>query len=145
MLRPNELLDEWKKDCVIDETQLKREMLNIPTLHSKYLRYLHEYRLSLHKVTFEYNKMENIRYNYYLGNLDDETLAEYGWDQFELHITKAGVEKFLKSDEILNKLEQKKVIYEELISICESIMSELKSRTYQIRAAIDMVKFELGG
>lgn len=145
MLKINELIEEWEKDSKINETNLKREVLNIPVLHAKYLRFLNEYKLAMYKIKFEYNKMENLRYNYYLGNLDDKTLNEYGWEQFELHVSKTGAEKFLNSDEILNKLEQKKYYYEQTISICESVLSELKSRTFQIKAVIDLVKFEHGG
>ena len=48
------------------------------------------------------------------------------------------------SDSDLIKLLEKKVYHEEVVSVIESIMQELKSRTFQLRDFISWEKF-IGG
>ncbi len=141
MIKLDELLEQWTKDCVIDESNIKREITNIPKLHAKYIRFLNEHKLASFKAKFDYDKMKNIRTEYYLGQLDQETLEAYEWDQFDIHVTKTGVEKYINSDEILIKLLQKKIYYDQIVSTCESILNELKSRTWQMKTLVDYEKF----
>ena len=96
------------------------------------------------KSKFDFDKMKNLRTEYYLGKLDFETLTKYGWEQFDLKITKTGIDTYLDSDELLTNLLQKKVYHDQVISTCESILAELKSRTFQLRAIVDYEKFLSG-
>lgn len=144
MVKLEILLEEWAKDCIIDDGNIKLELINIPKLHAKYIRYLNEHKMASFKAKFDYDKMKNIRSEYYLGQLDQETLEEYGWEQFDLHVTKTGLEKYLNCDEILIKLLQKKIYHDQVISTCESILNELKSRTWQLKTLVDYEKFLSG-
>ena len=45
MKKLEELLDMWKEDSVIDKTEPSRELIKIPTLHSKYLNILSNNKL----------------------------------------------------------------------------------------------------
>ena len=78
--------------------------------------------------------MKKIRKEYYLGNLDRETLEEYKWEQFDLKIgTKGNIETYLEADDILIRILEKKAYYEECCFLCESILKELHSRTFQLK------------
>lgn len=144
MIKLDVLLEEWSKDAIIDDCKLKQELTNIPKLHAKYIKYLNEHKLASFKSKFDYDKMKNIRFEYYLGQLDQETLESYGWEQFDLHVTKTGVEKYINSDEILIKLLQKKIYHDQVIYTCESILNELKSRTWQLKSLIDYERYLSG-
>lgn len=145
MIKLEELTDEWTKDCNIDSTKVKLELLNIPKLHAKYIRHLNDHKKASFKSKIDYDKMKEIRTSYYLGYLDKETLDEYGWEQFDLNVkTKGGIEKFINGDQILIKLLQKKTYHDLVISTCESILKELSSRTWQLKSYLDYEKF-LGG
>lgn len=141
MIKLDEILEQWNNDSVIDDSNIKRELTNIPKLHAKYIKYLNDHKLSAYKAKFDYDKMKTIRTEYYLGQLDKETLDCYGWEQFDLHVTKSGVEKYINSDDFLIKLLQKKIYHEQAVSICESILNELKSRTWQLKTMVDYEKF----
>lgn len=141
MIKLDEILDEWGNDSNIDQSNLKLEIVNTPKLHAKYIKYLNQHKLASYKAKFDYEKMKVIRSEYYLGQLDYETLQAYGWDQFDIKISKTGLERYLNSDEILIKLLQKKIYHDQAASVCESILNELKSRTWQLRAYIDYEKF----
>lgn len=144
MIKLEELLESWSKDCIIDEGKLKTELVSIPKLHAKYIKYLNEHKLASFKSKFDYDKMKIIRTEYYLGQLDQESLEQYGWEQFDIHVTKTGAEKYINSDEILIKLLQKKIYHDQVIYTCESILNELKSRTWQLKTLVDYEKFLSG-
>jgi hypothetical protein len=89
--------------------------------------------------------MRRIKEEYYNGSLSKEELDEYGWEPFLLNVkTKMGVEKYLESDKDLIKILEKKIHHDESVSICESILQELKSRTFQLRDYISWERF-IGG
>lgn len=144
MTKLEELLEMWNKDSIIDDSKIKLELVNIPKLHAKYIKVLNEHKLASIKTKFDYDKMKSIRSEYYLGHLDQETLEAYGWDQFDIHVSKAGLEKYINSDENLIKLLQKKTYHDQAVFTCESILNEIKSRTWQLKSLIDYEKFLSG-
>ena len=144
MQKLDDILNEWSKDSIIDETNISSEILNIPKLHSKYLSILSQNKLSSSKCKFEYDKMKELRSSYYMGHLDKETLDQYKWEQFDLHVSKAGLEKYLNSDEYLIKILQKKTYFDQIVFACESILNELKNRSWQLKTYVDFQKFLVG-
>jgi hypothetical protein len=81
---------------------------------------------------------------YYTGKLSEEELADFGWEPFQLSILKTDIDRFLNADEelqlISNKLEyQKSVIY-----YLENIIKVISNRQWNIRSAIDWIKFTNG-
>ena len=140
-----EILKQWDQDSVIDQTEPGKELIKIPTLHNKYLKILLKHRLALKKINFDYSKMRKVKEEYYNGSMSQEELEEYGWEPFLLNIrTKLGVEKYLESDNDLIKILSKKIHHDECIFACESILQELKSRTYQLREYITWERFVSG-
>lgn len=135
----------WESDSVIDSTEPGKELLKIPQLHNKYLKILVGHRLAIKRLNFDYAKMRRLKEEYYNGSLSQEELEENGWEPFLLNIkTKQGVERYIESDTQLIKLLEKKIYHDEAISVCESILQELKSRTFQLRDYIQWERF-IGG
>ena len=140
-----EIMKLWDTDSIMDSTEPGREILKIPTLHNKYLKILVKHRLAVKRINFDYARMRKVKEEYYNGSLSQEELEEYGWEPFLLNIkTRQGVEKYIESDKDLIKLVEKKIYHEEAVSVCESIMQELKSRTYQLKDYISWERF-IGG
>jgi hypothetical protein len=140
-----QIIKLWDEDCNIDMTEPGKELLKIPVLHNKYLKILVKHRLANKKINFEYSKLKRIKEEYYTGSLSQEELEEYGWEPFLLNLkTKQGIERYIDSDKDLIRLLEKKMHHDESISVCESILQELKSRTYQLRDYISWEKF-IGG
>lgn len=145
MSKLEEILKAWDTDSVIDSTEPGKELLKIPTLHNKYLKILVNHRLAMKRVNFDYARMRKIKEEYYNGSLSQEELEEYGWEPFLLNVkTKQGIERYIESDAELVRLLEKKMYHDEAISVCESIMQELKSRTFQLRDYISWERF-IGG
>lgn len=143
MNKIDELIEMWKKDAVVDRTEPGRELLNIPVLHSKYLSILTKNRLLSKESEFKYNKMKRLKWEYYTGKLDDDELKKYGWEPFP-YILKSDLTTYLDSDDDLNRLQANKVMHDEIVDLCYSILKELNSRTFQLRDFISWEKFIQG-
>jgi hypothetical protein len=133
-----------EQDSVIDQTQLDTESLRLPQLHNKYLNLFHDCKLITERKRNEYYRMRRIKWEYYTGKLDDETLKNYGWNPFQLKILKQDLPIYMESDDDLIKLADVLTYYKELCNYLESVVKEITFRHNKIRNAIDWQKF-LGG
>jgi hypothetical protein len=144
MIKLDELENEWDQDSIIDEGKLQTSIMGVGKLHAKYLRYRNQHKKALLKSNIDYENMKKIRTEYYQGHLDQETLEEYGWEQFDLHLRKTGIEKYLESDKILEKIVLRIAYHESVIDTCKEIMEQLKSRTWQLKTLVDYQRFLSG-
>lgn len=143
MSKIDELLSMWSKDAEIDRTEPGKAILDIPKLHSKYLNILSNHRLLIKDAEFKFNRMKKIKWEYYTGKMDDASLKQRGWDPFPF-VLKSELTTYMDSDEDLNKYLAQKLMHQEIVEVCEGILKELHSRTYQLRAFIDWEKFIQG-
>jgi hypothetical protein len=138
-----QILKYWDTDSNMDQTEPSKELLRIPILHSKYLNILTKHKIASKKAHFDYLRMRKIKWEYFTGKMSKEELDEYGWEPFQFAL-KSDINTYLEADSDLIKLLEKKVYHEEAISVVESIMSELKQRTWQLRDFISWEKFVNG-
>jgi hypothetical protein len=143
MNKLDELLEMWRKDADIDRTEPGKALLDIPKLHSKYLNILSSHRLLVKQAEFKYNKMKRLKWEYYTGKMDDDTLKQHGWTPFQF-ILKSDITTYLDSDEDMNKFLANKVMHEEIVDVCQSIMKELNNRAWELKSFIDWEKFIQG-
>jgi hypothetical protein len=133
----------WRTDSIIDRTEPGKALINIPQLHSKYLNILSRHRLLSKESEFKYNKMKKLKWEYYTGKLDQDQLDKHGWQPFPF-VLKSELTTYLESDEDINKHIAQKVLHDEIVEVCSSILKELHSRTFQLRSFIDFEKFISG-
>ncbi len=87
--------------------------------------------------------MKRLKWEYYTGKLDDEQLGQYGWEPFP-YVLKSEITTYLESDEDINKYIAMKTVNDEIVELCQSIMKELNSRTFQLRDYIAWERFIQG-
>jgi len=140
-----ELLTMWGNDVKFDQTQPDRELARIGSLHSKYLTILSEHRLAMKTVEQKYYRIRKLKWEYYTGKLngDKVTLEKYGWEPF-MFTLKSEVPSYLEADRDLQLLMTQKGLHEEIVEVCQSILKELQSRTYQIKDFITWQRFIQG-
>lgn len=138
-----QVLNYWKNDAEIDQTEPGKALLEIPKLHNKYLSILTKHKIAVKKAHFDYLRMRKIKWEYYTGKMSREELEQYGWEPFQFTL-KADITTYLEADNDLIKLLEKKAYHDETVSVIESIMNELKQRTWQLRDFISWEKF-IGG
>ena len=124
MEKLEDILKNWERDAEIDQTEPGKELIKIPLLHNKYLSILTKHKIAVRKSNFDYLRMRKIKWEYYNGKMSQEELMRV------TDLYKASLEK--------------KAYHEETVSMVESIMNELKQRTWQLRDFISWEKF-IGG
>jgi hypothetical protein len=138
-----QVLKYWEKDAEMDQTEPGKELIRIPILHNKYLSILTKHKIASKKAHFDYLRMRKVKIDYFSGRMDQEELDSRGWTPFQF-VLKSDVNAYLEGDDDLIRLLEKKVYHEEVVSVIESIMNELKSRTFQLRDFIQWERF-IGG
>ena len=143
MKQLDDLLEMWRTDSIIDRTEPGKALINIPQLHSKYLNILSRHRLLSKESEFKYNKMKKLKWEYYTGKLDQDQLDKHGWEPFPF-VLKSELTTYLESDEDINKHIAQKVLHDEIVEVCSSILKELHSRTFQLKEFITWERFIQG-
>lgn len=132
----------WEKDSKIDPDNLHTESLNIPILHAKYFEIYNNIILLKKKAEQQKKNIRHERYEYYSGKSDPEVYIE---NPFPKKIRdKETLQKYLDADERLSQVSLKIDYYETLLNYIESILKMIQNRTYQIKNAIEVVKFQAG-
>lgn len=140
----DEILTEWQKDSVIDNTKIGSESLNIPSLHSKYLRMHAMEKVGLTKLENQFKKLYKVKRQYYSGQLDKKDLEKYGWEQFQLKILKQDMQHFIDGDDDLCELQNMISTQQEKVSTLDQIIRSINTRNFIIKNYIDWQKFENG-
>lgn len=141
-----DLMEMWSKDSHIDETEPAREMIKTPNLHAKYLRIMTHHNLIVKKLMSDYHKRKKIKWEYYCGDLNNpEDLETYKLEPMVKKVLRADIPMYLDSDKELNDILLKKIMHEEIVEFCKTVLKELNNRTWQLKSVIDWEKFTSGG
>jgi|TARA_R100000426_G_scaffold79563_1_gene57263 hypothetical protein len=137
-MKLEELLDSWKTDCKIDDTDLDKESLDIPLLHGKYLKYYYQEKLKLRSLRIKCKTLSKTLGEYYRGELNNpEDLNELNREPWPKVVLKQEIGNYVDADKEMVSLLSKIAYQEELVGCCEDILKNINNRGFQIRAAID--------
>lgn len=140
-----EILDEWSKDCIIDDIHLDSASLETPKIHSKYWRYLSNERLILKKYETDLKQLALKKYEFFTQGPTKETV-EKGWElPAKGTLIKAEADRFLEADSDIINLSLKIANQKEKTEILNDIIKELKNRNWIIRNVLEFRRFESGG
>ena len=132
----------WEKDSKMDADNLHTESLNIPILHAKYFDHYNTIFLLMKKAQQQRKNIRHVRYEYYGGKADPEIYVK---DPFPKKIRdKDTMQKYLDADEQLSSSTLKIEYYETMLNYLESILKQISNRTYQVKNAIEVMKFQAG-
>ena len=132
----------WKKDSNIDPDNLHTESLNIPVLHAKYFEMYNTILLLRKKAEQQRKNIRHERYEYYSGKADPEV---YVVNPFPKKIRdKDTMQKYLDADERLSTVSLKIEYYDTMLKFIEEILKQITNRTYQIKNAIEFMRFTSG-
>ena len=139
-------LDKIKKMCEedakIDPDNLHTESLNIPSLHAKYFELYNTIFLLRKKAAQQRKNIRHERYEYFSGKADPEI---YEKNPFPKKIRdKDTMQKYLDADEKLSTTSLKIDYYDTMLIYIESILKVIQNRTYQIKNAIEFMRFNSG-
>lgn len=132
----------WEQDCKIDPDNLHTESLNIARLHAKYFDIYNNIILLKKRSEQQRKNIRHDRYEYYTGKADPDVYVE---NPFPKKIRdKETLQKYLDADEKLSQVCLKIDYYDTMLNYIESILKMIHNRTYQIKNAIEFVRFTAG-
>jgi len=132
----------WEKDSKLDPDNLHTESLNIPTLHAKYFELYNTIFLLRKKAEQQRKNIRHERYEYFSGKADPDV---YVTEPFPKKIRdKDTMQKYLDADAKLSNASLKIDYYDTMLVYIESILKQINNRTFQIKNAIEFMKFNAG-
>jgi hypothetical protein len=149
MLTLEQVLNEWKKDCEIDDLELDKSSRETPKLHSKYVELLSLAKLQKHRKEMEMKKLLRDKFMWYNGKLDKEKIDELGWDYDPFDgLTKpmkSDMDYFYNSDQDLQTLQSQIEYWKTMIDTLSEIVSNITWRHQTISNMIKWRQFTSGG
>ena len=129
------------KDLKLNDTELDLESLKTPQLHNKYSKFHNQYINLLKKAEQDRDVMIREKWEYYTGKADQSVYQE---KPFNLKVLRQDVDKYLKSDSELIKLEQKVTYIQSVVDYLDKTIRLIANRSFQIKNAIEWRKFTSG-
>ena len=140
----DDIMEEWKKDCNLDRTELGEESLKIPKLHHKYYQMFSRERLLLKKYESEMKRLKLDKYEFYTMGPSDESRSK-GWTiPARGMILKSDVSMYMEADPDIIETNLKISYQQEKTEVLESIIKSFVGRGFNIKAAIEFEKFKMG-
>ena len=132
----------WEEDSEIDKDNLHDESLKIPQLHAKYFDLYNTIFLLRKKADQQRKNIRHERYEYFSGKADPDVYIE---NPFPKKIRdKDTMTKYLDADEKLSTSNLKIDYYDTMLVYIESILKVIQNRTFQIKNAIEYMRFQSG-
>lgn len=136
-----ELQKLWELDSKIDPDNLHTESLKIASLHSKYYNIYNNIILLKKIEENKYKILKKDKWLYYSGKADPET---YKNNPFDHKVLKPDIDKYMDADDELMRSASKLEYYQTMLSFLDSILKTILNRTYQIKNAIEYMRFTAG-
>ena len=143
-MKLEEIQELWNRDREIDIAELAIESVRIPQLHDKYLKIYIDERIKLKSLEFELSKMVRLKNDYYSGRMAQEDLEKLGWEPFLGKILKGEMHSYLEADEDVFKIKRNITVMQEKINYLDYVIKMINNRGFQIKSAIDWIKFKSG-
>ena len=132
----------WEGDSKIDPDNLHTESLKIPVLHAKYHDLYNNLVLLRKKAEQQRKNIRHERYEYFAGKADPQVYID---NPFPKKIRdKDTLQKYLDADEKLSGVSLKIEYYDVMLKYIEEILKQISNRTYQIKNAIEFMRFSSG-
>lgn len=131
----------WEEDSKIDPDNLHQESLKIPSLHSKYYKIYNNITLLKKMEENKYKILKKDKWLYYSGKAEPEV---YKNNPFDHKVLKPDLDKYMDADPDLIKVLSKIEYYQMMINYLDGILKTILNRTYQIKNAIEYMRFTAG-
>ena len=144
MINIDEIVESWREDSKIDDLNLDKESVRIPSLHSKYVGMMVDENKSLRTLIRDRAILRRLLRSYYLGKADTDDLEKLGRDQFYEKILKNELNEYMDTDELMIRINARISTQEEKIDVLKEIIRSINSRGYQLKNAIDWHRLTMG-
>tara|TARA_A100001234_G_scaffold98455_1_gene86674 strand:- start:2467 stop:2895 length:429 start_codon:yes stop_codon:yes gene_type:complete len=137
----DEIQASWAEDSKLDPDNLHNESIKIPSLHSKYYNIYNNIVLLKKMEENKYKILKKKKWLYYTGKAEPDVYKE---DPFDHKVLKPDIDKYMDADEDIMRIVSKIEYYQTMLSFIDSILKTILNRTYQIKNAIEFMRFTAG-
>jgi len=137
----DEIQSSWAEDSKLDPDNLHNESIKIPSLHSKYYNIYNNIVLLKKMEENKYKILKKKKWLYYSGKAEPDVYKE---NPFDHKVLKPDIDKYMDADEEIMRLVSKIEYYQTMLSFIDSILKTILNRTYQIKNAIEFMRFTAG-
>lgn len=143
-MKIEEIREMITQDTKINTGSLDKEATDIPQIHNKYLCLLMDEKLVLTKYESDFRILNKNKWLYYSGKMSQEELKLLSWEVFELALLRTDVDRFIESDNDVIILQNKCIMQREKVNYLEQVVKLISNKIWNIRAALDWMKFTQG-
>lgn len=141
-MKIDDLLALIEADSVLDKSNLDTESLKITQLYIKYYRiFMDEVRV-LKSYDLKYAEMKKERQEFYLGLSADEV---YKAEPLQKKWMKTDLDIPMNADPKLSEIDVKRDLQKHKVKLLEDYIKRIGERSFNIKNAIDFMKFQNGG
>lgn len=139
-----DIFDLWEVDSQVDRRVIDDEALKISSLHKKYHEIFTNERLMLRKYEMELKVLKLEKFEFLTDGPTKET-QEKGWKlPPKGKIIRSDAQQYVDADKEVINLTLKIGLQHEKITLLESILKTIHQRSFNLRAAIDFIKWTNG-
>lgn len=131
-----DIVKEWEVDREFDIYDVANEIARVPQLEQKYLNYYMVYKSRVKKLQQELAVNKRDLTDYYMGRAEKPS---------PVRIIKTESPTYIAADEVYQKTEEKLEFASQAVMYLEKILERIKSRPFDLRAAMEWQKFTSGG
>lgn len=143
-MKIEEIRNLIEQDSKIDSSALDIEALRLPQIHNKYLCLLMDEKLTLTKLDSDFKILNKNKWLYYSGKMSQEQLSNLNWTPFDLSLLRTDLDRFIDSDTDVILLYNRVLIQKEKVNYIEQVVKLISNKIWNIRAALDWIKFTQG-
>jgi hypothetical protein len=143
-MKIEEIHSLWEVDSRIDPTELDTEALKVSQLQSKYMKIYTAERKELLIMETKLPHLRREKYEFFTQGPSDEHIKK-GWKYPGGKILKNEANIYIDSDSDVIELTLKIAWQREKVDLLESIIRSLNNRGFQIKNAIDYLRWSQGG
>ena len=137
----DEIQTLWEQDSLVDQDNLHEESIKIPVLHSKYYKIYNNILLLKRIEENNYKELKKEKWEYFTGKADPEVYVE---KPFDYKVLRQDIDKYIDADKEIIRIISKLNYFDVMLNYLDSILKTISNRSFQIKNAIDFMKFTAG-
>lgn len=144
-MKLEEIQNLYAEDVEIEPTDLSSESLKIPKLQLKYHRIYSQENMILKKLETEMKILKRDKFEFFVDGPSHESKAK-GWKfPAKGRIIKSDASMYIDADQDVIQLNLKIALQREKVDFLDAILKQLNNRGYNIKTALDFIKYTNGG
>lgn len=144
-MKLEEIQNLYAEDVEIEPTDLSSESLKIPKLQLKYHRIYSQENMILKKLETEMKILKRDKFEFFVDGPSLESKAK-GWKfPAKGRIIKSDASMYIDADQDVIQLNLKIALQREKVDFLDAILKQLNNRGYNIKTALDFIKYTNGG